>query len=434
MTIDAPPQSSPPVERLRESLTAVCSLGLLLGIGAGLGLGQLRGVGLVSGSQSDLLSVVTGLLSAILTVTGVVLSVLVVAQQLASQQYSPRAIRTALRDRSTRVALSGLFGYIGLLVGALMSLDEGDGGSVAVSAGVIGSGAALGLVVLLIQRVTDGLRSDRLVRRIAVDALDAVERIGAREDDRAQEAAGGGGSGRPLSEEDVPPDAHVLRASWTGYLQEVDLDALTDALVDAGALLLLEVPMGGFVATGVRIGWTWPAEVDVDAVRDALDRTLRVGAARTTEREIGSDLQQLVDIAIRALSPAINDPRTAVEAVDAATLVLQGLADRAEHPVLAQDGDRVVATIPRMLAWDGVAAVVDQVRPVAATFPTVIDALLLLLRGVAAMRMELDRALAHLDHLQAQVDAADLIEVDRARTTRKIDDARDAILSREGAG
>lgn len=414
------------LERLRESIVAAATTGLIIGVAIGALLGSFEGPTLVQGDADRQFTILTSMLPGVMTVVGVVISIMVVNQQLASQQYSPRAIRTAMRDRPTRWSLGGLFAYIGYMLGAIVVFGSSSTTPVSVPVAMVLSVVALGLVAYLVQHISDGFRADRLVSRIGRDTAASVARIADRDSDD-------GDLIRSAEDLDaVPEDAAPLHAWVSGHLQDVVLDGLTDELHALGAVVRLDVQMGAFVGARTRIGWCWrrDGEVDVDAVTDALERHILVGDVRTTEREIGIGVQQLLDMALKALSPGINDPETAVEAVNTLTHVLQPLAARQQRWLVGRRGEHAVIVIPRPLVWDLVDDVVSAVRRVAGAHPTVLSALAMLLHAVSATRpAEAERADPHLDALIAEVEAADLLTVDVQRVRAVVEAARAEIAA-----
>ncbi|CAN5187895.1 hypothetical protein BH23ACT9_BH23ACT9_08440 [soil metagenome] len=419
---DASLRVSAVAERLRESLAAACGIGLVGGLLVGTLLGVVEGPAIVRADPDRQFAFLTTLLPAIMTVIGVVLSIMVVAQQLASQQFSPRAIRTALRDRPTRAAIGGLFAYVGFMIGAIAVFGPGSDKPVSVPVAMLLSAGALGLVAYLIQHLTDGFRSDRLVDRISRDTLGAVHRIAELDDSDEQKRA------RDIDLEDVPEHAQLLRARTSGYIQDVAMDPLARDLHEEGSRVRLRADVGEFVAAGTVVGWCWTdggGSPDGDRIQEIVWAHLRVGSTRTTEREIGSGVQQLVDIALKALSPSINDPETAVEAVNGLTRVLQELAERRQDWLVGMVEDEMVVLVPRPLVWDFVEHAVASIRSFAGGFPPVLRALTRLLLAVAAARPDdVGRADTHLDHLLARAERSDLLPVDLEGVRQQVADAR----------
>ncbi len=433
-TDDSRLRASALAETLRESLGAACVVGLGVGVVTGMALARVPGPAIVQAETAELFTITVTLLSALMTVIGVVLSVLVVAQQLASQQFSPRAIRTTLRDRVTRRSLGGLFGYVGYMIGVVEGLDRVTD-PLGVAVGMALSVVALGVVAYLIQHISNGFRAGELVERIGRDTADAIARM----------PAGQQGTGRHAGSEGlrpamaVPDHARAVHVRRSGYLQDAALVALAEDLADRGVTLRLSVAMGDFVGAGLAVAWAWPDAasdtVDVADVETVLDAHLRLGQTRTTEQEVGSGVQQLADIALKALSPAVNDPYTAVQAVNASTHVLQLLAEQPQEWLVGSADGTVRVLIPRPTVWDLVDGVVAPVRRVAGGFPGVMEALVVLLRTIVATRpADADRVIPHLDAIEAEADRGDLLDVDLQAVRAVIDRARRECLTGRADG
>lgn len=407
------------VERLRESLAFACVTGLVVGMVLGVVLGGIDGPALISADTAQQFTVTSTVLSSVMTVIGVVLSVLVLAQQLASQQYSPRAIRTTLRDRPTLLAFGALFGYVGFMIGVLEGINDQIENPLGVAIGLFLSVGALGLVAYLIQHVTNGFRSDQLVARIAADTLAAVGRIAERDDTDQQRNA------RAHGLDDIPDGAMVLHASTSGYLQDVAVDSLAQSMADIGGVVRLGVGVGDFVGARTGLGWAWSkngtGKLDTATIEDIVNDHLRFGSTRTTQREVGSGIQQLVDIAMKALSPAVNDPYTAVQAVNTVTFVLQRMAERRQDWLVGVVDDDLIVTIPRPLVWDFVDQTVSWIRPVAGRYPVVLRALVMLLRTVVATRPnDVERIRPHLQAIHDEAETAELLPIDLERVDKMV--------------
>jgi uncharacterized membrane protein len=139
-----------------------------------------------------------------------------------------------------------------------------------------------------------------------------------------------------------PPDwAVALPAPSSGYVQTVHPEKVLD-VADAEDVLVRYVPrVGDHVVAGLPLAWTWRASPerpppDPARLRPYVVHAVRIGFERTHEQDAALGIRELADVASKALSPAINDPYTAVQAVDRLTVILTRLAT---HPL----GDAVVS-------------------------------------------------------------------------------------------
>ena len=194
---------------------------------------------------------------------------------------------------------------------------------------------------------------------------------------------------------------------------------------------------GEFVGAGLTVADAWPraaVESADESIDDVVRRHLSIGPRRTTEREISSGTQQLVDIALKALSPGINDPHTAVQATNMLTTVFEALSQRPQRWLTGAADGEVLVTVPRPLLWDLVDHAVSSIRRVGGGYPTVVESLVVLLRTVATARPDDgDRARPMLDDIADEVERAGLVDTDLRRCRRLLDDARAELSGSHGS-
>lgn len=405
--------SSPLWLRLRESLWFFPSLAVVAGMVAGFALSPLeaRGSGwlgplLYRGDAESARNLLATLLGALVTVTGVVLSITVVALQIASQQFSPRLLRRFLLDTGTQVAISFLLGTYGYLLATLQGLEPG-GGEVPRPGVTIGLGLALlslGMLVYFIHDITAGIRVEAIMLGIERETVAEIRRIYPDPDD-----------GRDAPAPEPPLDAAPVFALRSGYLQAVDVDALVRAAVEHDTVVHLRPKVGTHVARGALLAWTAPHAIDADDV----DAALQLGFERTMTQDVAFGLGQLVDMAAKALSPAVNDPRTAVEATHHLAVLLCELGGRRLDALVGRDrAGQVRAAVGRPGFDDYLALACDQIRRYGAREPVVTTSLLEML-GDCAGSMHPGRAAALLRHVglieQAAGEAALPEEVEEVR-------------------
>lgn len=296
------------------------------------------------GSARAVFSAIAG---GLITSITVLLSIMLVTVQLASTQYSPRTLRTWLGNRRIQHTI-GL--ALGTTVFCLLGLrtartfDE-DGGAVVphftvITAVVLGV-AALFAVVGSVDHLTNSLRIGAVAGRLADETI-AV--IGADDEVRAGEAPSVVPARLPrqLSATDlaIPDDAVPVETPTAGWVQQIDLPTVLDAL-RAGSTAWIVVPLGGFAAAHTPLLWVAPAD-DVDAA--ALRAGFALGDSRTMQQDVGFGLVQMTDIAVRALSPGVNDPSTANDIVVHLGNVLLALWERpAAASETSADGRTVIS-------------------------------------------------------------------------------------------
>lgn len=384
------------------------------------------------GTPDGARSVMSELANATITVTGLVFSLTVIALQMAASQFTPRLLRTFLADRPTQVVLAGLLGSAVYDVAVLRTVrSTGDDvelfvPEIAVSVGLFLATIAVGLLVFFLHHVTRQLRVDLVVVSIADETRAQLRLLPAprgRLPDRLPP--------------EPPPHATVVAARRGGYLQTADVDALASAARDAGVRLSLRPGLGEAVARGTTLAWVWPDGGPPPGGSDDVDLGARIHAAvhlgpdRTESRDLTFGLRQLVDIAIKALSPSVNDPTTARQAVEQLSSVLVELAHQPIGADLSFDDDgEVRAAVPRPTFRAYLTLAVTQIRRYGADEPDTLRALAGMLTDVA------EQVADHADRSAAVAHELDLLVAcpvedpdERARLLGDVAAARSALAT-----
>ncbi|WJK33009.1 DUF2254 domain-containing protein [Solwaraspora sp. WMMA2065] len=314
-----------------------------------------------AGARSLLSSVITAMIS----FTALVFSITVVAVQLASSQYSPRVLRTFLRDRVTQATLGtfvATFLFAMVVLAALPGRAEArlPALSLAVSmALVLGS---TGMFIYYLHHMTALMRVSHMIATIGVQSRRSIDRWAARPTDPTGSPDG--------------PIVDVLAAPATGVVVAVDVNLLARLARRYGCALTVERIPGEFVVAGMplvavhAVGDAPPGPVDATLAGQAVE----VGVERVPGQDVGFGLRQLADIAERALSPGINDATTAVRALQEAHDLLRRLADRPDRPRIVQDDDGTVRVHVRRQSFAShLATSITDVRRAATDQPRVIE-------------------------------------------------------------
>ncbi len=266
--------------------------------------------------------VLSAITTSMITFTGLVFSITIVVLQLTSSQFSPRVLRTFLRDRVTQASLGTFVATFVYAVMVLRTVDGGEGDlfvpAVATTVGVALLLVSVGVFVAYIHHVATAIQASSIIGAIGTETRRALER---------RYPPGGDGDGdADEPHPPVPAASAVLPARRSGVITTVDEERLVRAAREGRTVLRLLVPVGTFVAQGAPLLEVRGDARDVDpeealaGVRQARDRTL--------QQDVAFGLRQLVDVAERALSPGTNDPTTAVQALDELHDLLRRLAVR----------------------------------------------------------------------------------------------------------
>jgi uncharacterized membrane protein len=347
-----------------------------------------------------LLSTIAG---ATITTAGVVFSLLVVSLQLASGQFSPRVLRTFWRDRMGQVLIGLLLAAFAFCVLALSQIDTS-----ADHAPTLTMTCAIGLALASILTIVGFL--NRITRQQYVGRI--MERIQLEADELIKDLPYGSSMGRQSGEPTAAPDLSgagaplLVRSHADGWVQQISHHAIL-AAAPPGSTIRVETRVGSYLIRDEPLARIWPPP-DAEAGRwiaQRIGEAVIVGATRTMQQDIDFALRQLNDIGLRALSPAVNDPTTAIEVILRVTSIVRPLL-RADLPAQAQrdtDG-RTLLTPWELDHAEYVRHAYGQIRLYAGAHPQVALTLVRVLRmlrdvaaehaGRAAAVRELDRQLA----------------------------------------
>ncbi|MBD0328820.1 MAG: DUF2254 domain-containing protein [Thermoleophilia bacterium] len=288
-----------------------------------------RGADFAFGGDAEAARQILAIIAAsLITVAGVSFSITIVTLQLVSSQYTPRALRTFLKDRTTQVTAGvfvGVFLYCLTVLRAIRDDSRETAAfvpSLGVTAGIVLAAAGLALLLLFIHHMGESIKVSTIVARIGRDTLRAIDELYPdRYDGRGEDA-----DAAPTEEPQRDGEPALVRAARAGYVQAIDAGSLARALPD-GACVELKIRAGDFTTKGTPIAAIWPAGAVGDRVRLTAEHAVRLDDDRDIAQDVAYGVRQLADIALRAISPGVNDPTTAINCVrylQAAVAVLAG--------------------------------------------------------------------------------------------------------------
>ncbi len=255
-------------------------------------------------------SFVTLAATSLATITTLTLSLTVISLQLASSQYSPRLIEHYLNDRGNHVVFSLFLGTFAFAIATLLNIrlpsddpvSAGRVPSIAVAVLVALLVACLVALVLFVHRVTSSMQVESILQRVRDRTLIGI-------DSRAERRQGESSAPSP------PPDstASPIRSRRSGYFAALDWDAVHEFQPDEHCDVWIVVPPGRFVTEGTPVALV-SGEVS-DELADEVESWLRFDEQRWIESDVAYGVRSLVDVALRALSPGVNDPTTATMAI-----------------------------------------------------------------------------------------------------------------------
>jgi uncharacterized membrane protein len=272
----------------------------------------------ISGSADAARVILATVAGAVITVVGIVFSITIVALTLASTQFGPRMLRNFIRDRGTQVTLGTFVASFVYCILVLVSIAPGDHGdyvphlSITLAFQLVLIDSAV--LVYFIHHIAAQIQLPQVIASIAKDLAQAVEVQSA---DNADAGAIRPPDARSLEEliTTIENSGAVIRTPKSGYLQFIRHSRLVRVAADVDAVVRLPYRPGHFLVEGREVASVWPPEA-ADHVARYLEHAQVTGPHRTLTQDVAFGIDQLVEIAIRALSPAVNDTFTAMTCVD----------------------------------------------------------------------------------------------------------------------
>jgi len=294
------------------------------------------------------LSILSGIASSIMTVVSIVFAILLMTLTLASTQFSPRILVSFVRDRATQWTLGIFLGTFSYCMAALPSVRSLPKPYVPVLTLLIAMVLALvcvGWLIFFINHISRSISVNHIVDRIAGEALLVIDQL--------MPHPRGSYEG---SEQATPPHQgkeRVIVSRKSGYVRFVDVAFLVECAKTFGVQITLDRRVGHFVPAGA------PLLRVVDAGRVTLEREARlltaidIGPTRTLQQDVEFGVIQIVDIALRAMSPAVNDPSTAISCVDQLSRILIRWLGRVHPPAYVYSPPHVLRVALPWISFDG---------------------------------------------------------------------------------
>lgn len=263
-----------------------------------------------------------------MTVVGVTFSMILVVLALASSQYTSRILRNFMRSRVTQVVLgifAGIFTYCLIVLRTIRSGDEGAFvPSLAVFFGFVLALGGVGALMFFIHHIASSIEASSIIASVARETIAAIDRM-------FPERLGEG----PDEDEDDPTPRPPAERNWravpakeSGYIQSVDNAALLRVVRDRKTIVRMERGIGEFVVRDTALASLALEDPPDQETTGALQATFSISSHRTVEQDAAFGIRQIVDVALKALSPGINDVTTAVTCVDYLTAILARIAPR----------------------------------------------------------------------------------------------------------
>ena len=296
-----------------ETVAAVLLFVVTLSIDHAAFHGQLRLPSwVISGSPDAAREILSSLAGSLITVVGVVFSIMIVTLTLASTQFGPRMLRTFIRDRGTQLTLGTFVATFFYAMLTLISIGTTFVPHLSVTVTLALTAIDLGVLIYFIHHVATAIQLPEVIASIARDLTNA---IGVETGGMVGRDEPANGPSLPVLQARLDRAGQLVTAPTSGYLRFVRNATLVQIAAEYDAVIALHYRPGHFLVAGHPMATVWPPEV-ADKIRSRLENVHITGPLRTLTQDIAFGIDQLVEIAIRALSPAVNDTFTAMTCID----------------------------------------------------------------------------------------------------------------------
>jgi uncharacterized membrane protein len=320
-----------------------------------------------------------------ISVLGVTFSMTLVALTLASSQYTSRILRIFMSSKVTQFTLgifSGTFAYCLIVLRTIRSSGNAEfiPGLAVFFAFILALGS-VGVLIFFIHHIASSIQASSIIASVAQETNSAIDRLFPGEKDQASEEKDDERLIRTLDE----MTWCTVPAEESGYIQSVDSEALLSLARDKKTILRMEHGIGDFVVQKTALASLALEETPDKETVAAVNAAYSISIHRTVDQDPAFGVRQIEDIALKALSPGVNDTSTAVMCIDHLTAILAHLAGRQLPPTrISQDGElrviRIVPTFESLLADS-----FDQVRRSAAGNVAVMARIISALDSIASL-------------------------------------------------
>lgn len=349
------------------------------------------------GGAESARAVLSTIAGSMITVAGTTYSIVIVALVLASTQFAPRVLRGFMRDRRNQVILGffiATFTYCLLVLRAVRGTtnDEFVPGT-AVTGGVLLALISLGMLIYFIDYISHNIQVSSIIATIAQETVQQIQRLYPTAWSEATDTYTAPQPGEAAWA--------AIAANTSGYMEFIDYDELAARMIRGDMVLRVERVVGDFIIAGTPLAYVAPAAKHSAELQAQINDAFALGRNRTMQQDIAFGIRQIVDIALKAISPAVNDPTTAVNCIDYLGVILITLAGRSFPALNRTDAQGNIRIIARELVFqDFVDLAFDQIRHFGGSDPAISVRLLDTIAQMAAVT----RSPAHRETLARHVE------------------------------
>lgn len=324
---------------------------------------------LYTGEPGGARAILTTIAASMVSIASLTFSITMVVLTLASSQYGSRLLYNFMRDHANQTVL-GI--YIGTFIYCLLVLRQitpVDGAAyvphLAVNFAILLALAGIGVLIFFIHHIAESIQANTVIANVSRELQNSIDRFFPEKDESVDY--------KP--EQGLFEDKHnysSVKATTNGTLQAVNQQELLKIAVENDFVIKLMHRAGDYLVEGTELLRIHPAKKPDDALITRLHDTFITGNHRNLLQDIEFAFHQLVEIALRALSPGINDPFTAISCIDEISAGLARIMQRHMPPRCLADDNGKVRVILDVTTFEGIVnSAFDQIRQHAVNNPAI---------------------------------------------------------------
>jgi uncharacterized membrane protein len=394
----------------------------------------------LAGTPGELRTALLSMAGTVLATAGVVFTLLTLPLSTVASQYGSRLLRVFLADRTTQFVLGAFVGTFVYCLAAALSIPPASSGQeppqLIATVGVYLMLATFGTLILLVQHISTMLQAPNISAAAGAELLKVVR--ASAEDVAGSDSDDGGVETEPAPDSRGIPamltetEGYPVRVGSPGYIQYVDPQiVLTLARKENLVIQLLRRP-GHYVHSGAVVALLWPAARVDEHLETLFRRAIQVGNGRTPSQDVEYAVNQLTEMAVRAMSPAINDPFTAMTCLDHIGDGLVAFIRRGGNNSQHYDRDgRLLLVLEPVTVGDLLSAAFDMLRHASCSNASVLLHMLKVIEMIsheAKARETREQLLRHVSLIQAESQVGNLIEADRQSIHQSVESLRTRLM------
>ncbi|TVP61533.1 MAG: DUF2254 domain-containing protein [Nodularia sp. (in: Bacteria)] len=292
------------------------------------------------------------------SVAATAFSITIVALQLATSNFGPRLLRNFMRDTSNQLILGTFIGTFIYSLLVLRTIDKSDDQEfiphLSVTVGILLAVISIAVLIYFIHHASTIIQASHVIQGVSEDLDKAIDRL-------FPEKVGVNPPANQLHLGGISPDfqwqAYPIKAHRNGYLQAINDEKIMNIAQKYNLLLQIKYRPGKFVVKGCELVMVWPRERINKKLTHKIEKAFILGKERTERQDIEFPLQELVEIALRAISPGKNDPFTTIRCIDRLSAGLCHLVQRQFPSPYRYDDHNQLRVIAKSVTFEGI---VDQ--------------------------------------------------------------------------